>query len=109
MTQIVLRDLGSEGDAAGENVGWLKPQRRITVDNFDYAIDAVISGLGFCRLPEHLIARLDTPELSILNVKEGFDYQVPLHVTLPKGEETGPAARALFDLLIMDASRRQNG
>lgn len=105
-TQIVLRDLGNEDNTQGENVGWLKPQRRITVDNFDYAIDAVGSGLGFCRLPEHLIKRLNNPGIITLNVEEGFDYQVPLHVTLPKGEETGPAARALFALMMQDASMR---
>lgn len=106
-TQIVLRDLGSENSTQGENVGWLKPQRRITVDNFDYAIDAVSSGLGFCRLPEHMIKRLNNPDIITLSVHEGFDYQVPLHVTLPKGEDTGPAARALFDLLMQDASGRK--
>lgn len=106
-TQIVLRDLGNENNTPGENVGWLKPQRRITVDNFDYAIDAVVSGLGFCRLPEHLIKRFNNPEVTILNIQEGFDYQVPLHVTLPKGEETGPAALELFELLLKDASHRK--
>lgn len=106
-TQIILRDLGSENSTQGDNVGWLKPQRRITVDNFDYAIDAVSSGLGFCRLPEHMIKRLNNPDIITLNVHEGFDYQVPLHVTLPKGEETGPAARALFDLLMQHAAMRK--
>lgn len=106
-TQIVLRDLGSENSTQGENVGWLKLQRRITVDNFDYAIDAVSSGLGFCRLPEHMIKRINNPDIITLCVHEGFDYQVPLHVTLPKGEDTGPAARALFDLLMQDASERK--
>jgi DNA-binding transcriptional LysR family regulator len=58
-TQIVLRDLGRDENFQGENVGWLKTQRRLTVDNFDYAIDAVISGLGFCRIPEHLINKIN--------------------------------------------------
>lgn len=107
-TQIVLRDLGNEDNAEGENVGWLKPQRRVTVDNFDYAIDAVSSGLGFCRLPEHMIKRLNSHEIITLSVHEGFDYQVPLHITLPKGEETGPAARALYDLLVKDALARKS-
>ncbi|HBV9945917.1 TPA: LysR family transcriptional regulator [Klebsiella aerogenes] len=107
-TQIVLRDLGNEKSTAGENVGWLRTQRRITVDNFDYALEAVKSGLGFCRLPEHMIKRFSDAGISILNVQEGFDYQVPLHITLPKGEETGPAARELFHLLLQDASLRSN-
>lgn len=107
-TQIVLRDLGNNDNTQGENVGWLKPQRRITVDNFDYAIDAVRAGLGFCRLPEHMINRLNSPDIITLSVQEGFDYQVPLHLTLPKGEDTGPAARALFELLMQDASARKH-
>lgn len=107
-TQIVLRDLGNEGSFLGENMGWLRTQRRITVDNFDYALEAVKSGLGFCRLPEHMIKRFSDAGISILNVQEGFDYQVPLHITLPKGEETGPAARELFHLLLKDASLRSN-
>ncbi|HDY9012805.1 TPA: LysR family transcriptional regulator [Klebsiella pneumoniae] len=107
-TQIVLRDLGNDdNNTQGENVGWLKPQRRITVDNFDYAIDAVSSGLGFCRLPEHLIKRLNNPDIVTLSVHEGFDYQVPLHITLPKGGDTGPAARALYELLVEDATTRK--
>lgn len=107
-TQIVLRDLGSDKSDGGENVGWLRTQRRITVDNFDYALDAVRSGLGFCRLPEHMIQRLSGAGINTLNVQEGFDYQVPLHITLPKGEDTGPAARELFQLLLKDASERKN-
>jgi len=107
-TQIVLRDLGSDNGVEGENVGWLRTQRRITVDNFDYALDAVESGLGFCRLPEHLIQRLSSTGITILNVQEGFDYQVPLHITLPKGEDTGPAARELFQLLQKDALVRKD-
>lgn len=105
-TQIVLRDLGRDENFQGENVGWLKTQRRLTVDNFDYAIDAVISGLGFCRIPEHLINKINNPEIVSLDIQEGFDYQVPLHLTLPKGEETGPAARALFNLLMTEANKR---
>lgn len=107
-TQIVLRDLGSDNGAGGENVGWLRTQRRITVDNFDYALDAVKSGLGFCRLPEHMIQQLSGTDINTLNVQEGFDYQVPLHITLPKGEDTGPAARELFQLLQKDALVRKN-
>lgn len=107
LTQIVLRDLGNENSMQGENVGWLKPQRRITVDNFDYAMDAVSSGLGFCRLPEHMLQRLSNSGISVLNVQEGFDYQVPLHIALPKGENTGPAARHLYDLLIQNAETRR--
>ncbi|AYO37638.1 LysR family transcriptional regulator [Serratia sp. P2ACOL2] len=106
-TQIVLRDLGNEDNRHGENVGWLKPQRRITVDSFDYAIDAVSAGLGFCRLPEHMIQRLNNPDIITLSLQEGFDYQVPLHITLPKGENTGPAARELFALLIQYAAIRK--
>lgn len=106
-TQIVLRDLGNDECARGENVGWLRTQRRITVDNFDYALEAVKSGLGFCRLPEHMIERFDDAGINKMNVLEGFDYQVPLHITLPKGDDTGPAARELFQLLLKTVSARK--
>lgn len=105
-TQIVIRDLGTEVQAEAENVGWLKSQQRLTVDNFDHAWLAVKKGLGFCRLPEHQLAGLDTSEIIQLPLKGGMRYQVPLHLSLPKRARTGPAASALYKLLLDDARCR---
>lgn len=104
ITQIVARDLGN--NAKGQNVGWLKAQRRITVDNFDHAWQAVVSGLGFCRIPDHRLAQYDTSQIVRLPLVGGERYQVPLHLVAPKGTRTGLAARQLYDLLLLDAKKR---
>ncbi|MGF1729153.1 LysR family transcriptional regulator [Photobacterium kasasachensis] len=105
-TQIVIRDLGAEPKQEKQNVGWLKSQQRITVDNFDHAWSAVVSGLGFCRLPEHMINEMNCDDIVKLSIEGAQRYQVPLHITQPKGAKTGPAARDLYDLLLAHASKR---
>ncbi|MDA0117447.1 LysR family transcriptional regulator [Vibrio sp. T11.5] len=98
--QIVIRDLGaSQTNEQAQNVGWLKSNQRITVDNFDHAFRAVEQGVGFCRLPTHIIAKRNQGQLQVLNVEESDCYQVPLHLTLPKGAKTGPVARCFYELL----------
>ncbi|SNX49179.1 LysR substrate binding domain protein [Vibrio thalassae] len=97
VTQIVIRDLGdSTLGKRKQDVGWLKGQQRITVDNFDHAFKAVESGVGFCRLPRHVIESRNHGQLVVLNVTLSDLYQVPLHLTLPKGVQTGPAALAMY-------------
>jgi len=99
--QIVIRDLGGKPSyTETRNVGWLKSNQRITVDNFDHAIKAIEHGLGFCRLPEHILQRKEYKQLKMLNIEHNEKYQVPLHITLPKGSKTGKAALAFFDLLL---------
>ncbi|BBB29844.1 LysR family transcriptional regulator [Neptunomonas japonica] len=101
--QIVVRDLG-ESDSL--DVGWLKSNQRITVDNFDHAWQAAKQGLGYCRLPKHVIESHNDPEMLILNVEHASYYQVPLHVTLPKNAKTGPAAKRLYELLLASVNER---
>lgn len=99
--QVVIRDLGANASEQREqNVGWLKANQRITVDNFDHAFRAVEQGVGFCRLPEHIIATRNRGQITVLTVEHNDKYQVPLHITLPKGAKTGPAARCFYDLLL---------
>ncbi|MGF1757130.1 LysR family transcriptional regulator [Photobacterium sagamiensis] len=105
-TQIVVRDLGSEESLEEQNVGWLKSQRRVTVDNFDHAWQAVSSGLGFCRMPDHRLEELDTSELVRLPLQGGTRYQVPVHLVAPKVGRTGLAAKLLYDILLADAGKR---
>ncbi|QQX81971.1 LysR family transcriptional regulator [Shewanella sp. KX20019] len=101
--QIVLRDLGDE---TKQDAGWLKSSQRITVDNFDHAWQATKQGLGYCRLPKHIIDKHNDKEMLILNVEHSNRYQVPLHLTLPKGAKTGPAALALYQLMLASADKR---
>lgn len=96
-SQVVIRDLGEKKT---QNVGWLKANQRITVDNFDHAFRAVEQGVGFCRLPEHVIAKRNHGQLTVLKVEHSEQYQVPLHITLPKGSKTGPAAKCFYQLLL---------
>lgn len=109
-TQIVLRDLGADSAATSEddkNVGWLKAKRRMTFESFELALQAVKSGLGFTRIPQHLYELCSNNELVQLSIQGNNYYQVPLHLTLPKGLATGPAARMLYDLILeVSQSRR---
>lgn len=109
-TQIVIRDLlPDEAEFSSEdkqNVGWLRSQRRITVDNFDHALSAVRAGVGFCRLPDHVLAKVENADLVRLNLQGGQQYQVPLHLVLPCQACTGPAAQALYDCLLVHARTR---
>ncbi|NVN83933.1 MULTISPECIES: LysR family transcriptional regulator [unclassified Vibrio] len=104
LPQIVVRDLGSVEKLGGKkDVGWLKSSQRITVDNFDHAFGAVEQGVGYCRLPKHIVDNRGSDKLTVLNVENGSGYQVPLHLTLPKGAKTGPAAKRFYELLLESA------
>ncbi len=101
-TQVVLRDLGDDWKTAADekkDVGWLKAKRRVTVDSFEQAIQAVSNGLGFTRIPEYMFEN-DKKDLARLNIKGASCYQVPIHITLPKTADTGPAALTLYELII---------
>ena len=66
------------------------------VDNFDHALQAVKQGLGYCRIPKNMIESHEGQGLVILKVEHSNCYQVPLHLTLPKAEKTGSAAKYLY-------------
>ncbi|QFI39166.1 LysR family transcriptional regulator [Moritella marina ATCC 15381] len=101
--QIVIRDLGVEDNI---DVGWLKSSQRITVDNFDHAWQAVKQGLGYCRLPKHIVEQNKDCDIVVLNVEYSNCYHVPLHLTLPKGAKTGSAAKGLYYLLLASVDER---
>ncbi|MGF1885837.1 LysR family transcriptional regulator [Photobacterium profundum] len=106
-SQIVIRDLGCETDTSSkQDVGWLKSQQRITVDNFDHAFRAIEQGVGFCRLPEHIVKSRANDKIVVLKIENAERYQVPLHLTLPKGVKTGLAAKCFYNMLRNAASKR---
>ncbi|WP_298445256.1 LysR family transcriptional regulator [uncultured Ferrimonas sp.] len=107
-TQIVVRDLGSN-QHSNRNVGWLKSTQRITVDNFDHAWNTVKLGLGYCRLPQHVINAYSDDSVVVLAVAQASSYQIPLHLTLPKGVKSGPAALQLHQLLLDSVNQRSKG
>lgn len=101
---FVIRDLG---EVDKKDVGWLKSNQRITVDNFDHAWHAVKQGLGYRRIPKHIIENNDNDDnVVIINVEHASCYQVPLHLVLAKGAKTGPAARCLYTLLFASVNER---
>lgn len=102
--QIVVRDLGRQDK---QDVGWLKSNQRITVDNFDHAVQAMLQGLGYCRLPQHVIKNIPSNSAVVLQVEHAQQYQVPLHITLPKGAKSGPAAKYLYQLLLESVNTRR--
>ncbi|MFA0569759.1 LysR family transcriptional regulator [Vibrio gallaecicus] len=107
LPQIVVRDLGSvEKQSDKKDVGWLKSSQRVTVDNFDHAFRAVEQGVGYCRLPKHIVESRGQETLTILNIEHSRSYQVPLHLTLPKGVKTGSAAKEFYSLLLSLAATR---
>ncbi|MDN3613243.1 LysR family transcriptional regulator [Vibrio gallaecicus] len=107
LPQIVVRDLGSvEKQSDKKDVGWLKSSQRVTVDNFDHAFRAVEQGVGYCRLPKHIVESRGQETLTILNIEHSRSYQVPLHLTLPKGVKTGSAAKEFYSLLLSSAATR---
>ncbi len=104
-SQIVIRDLGNvTSTVEGKNVGWLKANQRITVDNFDHAVRATEQGLGFCRLPEHIIRQRNDEKLKIIKIEQSEKYQVPLHITLPKRSKTGLAAKTFYEILLRETN-----
>ncbi|WP_045461178.1 LysR family transcriptional regulator [Vibrio hyugaensis] len=104
-SQIVVRDLGESGKAK-RDVGWLRARQRITVDNFDHAFRAVEQGVGFCRLPKHLVEYRNSAGIKVLDLEHSNQYQVALHLTLPKGAKSGSATLALYQTLLDSAKDR---
>jgi hypothetical protein len=56
-------------------------------------------------LPKHIVDSRGSDKLTVLNVENGRGYHVPLHLTLPKGVKTGPAAKRFYELLLESVSR----
>lgn len=96
--QIVIRDSGKQPQ---EQQGWLRSEQRWTVDYVDLAIELLLSGLGFAWLPLHQVEkRLQQGELVRLQLTEGNDRRMPMHLVIPQPDRIGPGAQALQQLLL---------
>lgn len=78
----------------------------ITVDNFEHAYRAVEQGVGFYRLPKHIVGFRPNDRITVLDIEHSNQYQIALHLTLPKGIKSGPAALALYQILLDSAVHR---
>jgi DNA-binding transcriptional LysR family regulator len=96
--QIVIRDSGKQ---PLEQLGWLRSEQRWTVDHFALAVDLLLSGLGFAWIPLHRVAaRIARGELARLQLLEGNDRRLPLHLVIPQPDRLGPGAQALLQQLL---------
>tara|TARA_R110002167_G_scaffold244923_3_gene450381 strand:- start:1670 stop:2557 length:888 start_codon:yes stop_codon:yes gene_type:complete len=96
--QIVIRDSGKQPQ---ELLGWLRSEQRWTVDHFDMAINLLLTGLGFAWLPLHSVEKpLQSGELVRLQLTEGNDRRIPMHLVIPQPDRLGPGARALEQLFL---------
>lgn len=94
---VVIADTGS---GRKREAGWLSAHERWTVDHFGAALDILRRGLGFSFLPEHLVASdLASGRLKRLPLSDYGTNSPELRLVLPRGERTGPAARALAECI----------
>lgn len=94
--QMVVRD---SGRLRPRDEGWLGAQQRWTVASLERSHAAVVAGLSYAWLPEHLVeADLAAGRLQPLPLAVGGLRKMPLYVVLVKGEAAGPAARQALEL-----------
>jgi len=95
--QVVIRDSGARQQ---RDVGWLGAEHRWSVSSIETARQAVLSGLGYCWLPEHSIkAELEKGVLKPLPLREGGHYPGNLYMVYGSRKDPGPGASLLAKLL----------
>ncbi|MEO3985474.1 LysR family transcriptional regulator [Plesiomonas shigelloides] len=95
--QIVIMDNAQQPTM---EIGWLKAGQRWSVSHFYEARSLLREGMGFAWLPDHLVADdLAAGRLHRLPVQFGGERRLTAQMMLPRGEQTGPGARALASLI----------
>ena len=96
--QLVIRDTAQK---PADNVGWLRAEQRWTVDNFYEAIDILQLGLGFCWLPDFLVANaIKEGKLVQLNMPHSSERIAAISLVTPKEETLGPGSKQLRQLIL---------
>lgn len=95
--QIVVRDSGHKRE---QTAGWLQAEQRWTVSHFSSSVEAVRAGLGFAFLPETRI-REDLASGAVVEIpmEISFNRKLNLNLILTDQSESGPAAKALAEVL----------
>jgi DNA-binding transcriptional LysR family regulator len=88
--QLVVADTADSADTSG----WLRPTERWTVPTFDAAVALARRGLGMCVAPREWVAA-DLAAGTLIALTEEALVRLQVHLVLPKGAGTGPAAGAL--------------
>lgn len=96
--QLVIRDTGSKPQ---ENLGWLKAEQRWTLSQFHDAIDILLSGIGFCWLPDHMVqSYIAQQQLIQIPLQQSSARVIQLGLLAPKEDKLGPGGRQLRQLLL---------
>ena len=96
--QIVVRDSGLKRN---QDTGWLGAEQRLTVSHFNHSIEALIRGLGFAFIPQHLAdPYLKNGQLKVLTLSTRAERIIQIYITLASPDSSGPAALAMRDILI---------
>lgn len=96
--QIVIKD---SAKTPQEKSGWLRSENRWTVSHFDFAIDLLLEGIGFCWLPEHKVSNLiKEGKLVALTVEGSFFKQFTAYLISPTPDNQGPGTKLLEKLIL---------
>ncbi|MEH6403439.1 MAG: LysR family transcriptional regulator [Sneathiella sp.] len=80
--------------------GWLKPEQRWTVSDFSHARDILLSGRGFCWMPEFAVADLiEKGEILPINTKDTINRLITLYLVTPEPERMGRGVELLSALI----------
>ncbi|MDP5141176.1 LysR family transcriptional regulator [Rheinheimera baltica] len=96
--QLVIRDTAKKPQ---ENAGWLRAEQRWTVDNFFEAIDILQMGLGFCWIPDFMVADIiATGALVQIDLNQNSERVAAISLVTPKEETLGPGSKQLRQLIL---------
>lgn len=96
--QLVIRDTAQKPQ---EHAGWLRAEQRWTVDNFYEAIEILQLGLGFCWLPDFLVANaIAEGSLVQLKVSNSSERLANISLIAPQQDTLGPGSKQLRQLLL---------
>ena len=96
--QLVIKDTS---DNPKERSGWLKSELRWTVSQFTTAIELLLSGVGFCWLPEHCVCSyLQSKQLVKLDIKGSSFKKITMNLIQPNPDRLGPGGQLLSDFIL---------
>jgi len=96
--QIVVRDSGTKRN---QDTGWLGSEQRLTVTHFTHSVEALIRGLGFAFIPEHLASPLiKTNQLKRLDLQSNAERRLQIYLIMTSTESAGLASKALQKILL---------
>ncbi|WP_445362479.1 LysR family transcriptional regulator [Microbulbifer sp. ANSA003] len=100
-TQVLVADSGS----MDVSFGWLSPNVKCSVSNLNEAYRLVKGGLGYGRLPVHMVAEdVQSNKLCKIDMIHGFSYTVSLYLTV--GNKAQNNSVKLFSKILFDIVKK---